>query len=765
MFCKKCGNQIPEDMRFCTKCGTPAKLPTKPTKPELTAELPSQEKVTVEPPEAVDLPKDVWSGFDVPEITLTDDEISEPVELSDANKNTPKAAPKEYLGASNIKNISSRPVAPVKPVQNVPKEYAQPWDKGLSAKSSNVAQQNVQVNPVNMSAPQVNHIKPAMPAQPPMPVPVHNSDDAQKPKKKKKKNIGLKIVAIILVLAVLASGGLLVADNLMLKKQMEGKTYINEFPVLKQETRFTVYDEEKFPVEEYEIKVESLAMGGLLKSKTFVESKDPLIKEISTDPVYTIKFPDDGNYRITLTEVETSRTQVLTTTVPSTAQKPDENDEDEEPEVIIIDVVVDNDDPEARDDVNINSRPGEEDITAPAEEPTTTPQLNETVQATDADFKVFEDMLMKVMGTNIPEFNSNSADTKFVMENFVTEFLSVSGYDYYFNDVTVNYTTDKPDPLEKWKDSYGSSYAEYGYSYWTMNENNVKWICENIYHIRYDSSFNSDQLYAHNGYVYKIMPTAGGPGYASITMLSYSQDKGKYEIIVEAMPEVDESAETYKFVADLQNIDGQKQWTIYSISKTQVTEIPTQPSNEPEIKATDAEFKQLADILLSFNFTEFNSTGTSTAYAVDYMITNDIFSFGYDYFFKDIVRDPSGNDPLNKFGTDYVVMDFANVKWICENILNVSFDPSYSSAKSYVYNGKVYRKSNKATESLNYISTLSSYVLKDGRYEVTGEFYSAPNGETTVNDKSTLLGKYVINAELKMIDGKKQWSIYSVKAK
>ncbi len=761
MFCKKCGNQIPEDMKFCTQCGTPVKLPVQPAQPIPPVQPQIQEKTSVAQPEPVDLPKDIWSGFEVPDITVSDNEDMEPITIPDTVQTAPKSVPKEYLGASNIKNISSRPVAVQNPPRTAPKEYAQPWDRGF-ASGANGVQHSGQAQPINVGVQSANNVQTATPVQPQN---VQKSQDTPKPKKKKKKNIGLKIVAIILVLAVLASGGLLIADNLMLEKQMEGKTYIDEFPVLKQETKFTVYDEEKFPVDEYEIKVESMAMGGLLKSKAFVESKDPIIKEVSTDPVYNISFPDDGNYRITLTEIETTRTQALTTSVPSTTVAPDEKDDDEEPEVIIIDVVVDDDDPEARDDVNINSRPGDESTTAPVEEPTTTPQFNETLQASDADFKVFEDMLMKVMGTQILEFDCKSADTQFVMENFVTEFLSVSGYKYYFNDVTVNNTTDKPDPLEKWKGDYGESYTQYGYDYWAMNENNVKWICENIYHVSYDSAFKSDELYAHNGYVYKVIPNAGGPGYASITMLSYSQDKGKYEIIMEAVPEVGGSAETYKFVADLQEIDGQKQWTIYSISKTNATttQIPSKPSNTPAIQATDAEFKQLADTLLSLNFTEFSSSGATTAYVVEYMLTSEIFTYGYDYFYKDIVRDPSNADPLNKFGTDYVAMDAANVQWICENILNISFDPSYSSAKSYVYDGKVYRKSHKATESLNYIATLTSYIAKDGKYEITGEYYSAPNGETTVNEKSTLLGEYVITAELKMIDGKKQWSIYSIK--
>ena len=101
--------------------------------------------------------------------------------------------------------------------------------------------------------------------------------------KKKKKNLGIKITAAVLAVVILAVSGLFIADNIMYKKEIEAEEYITDFPVLKTETDFVVFDEEDFPSTDYSIKVERVLYGGILKSELFKQTKI-IIDDTSTDP-------------------------------------------------------------------------------------------------------------------------------------------------------------------------------------------------------------------------------------------------------------------------------------------------------------------------------------------------------------------------------------------------------------------------------------------------------------------------------------------------
>lgn len=196
----------------------------------------------------------------------------------------------------------------------------------------------------------------------------------------KKKNNKLRIIAIILIVAVLFSGVVVIFLGSNNKKKNESlpenALHITDFPVLKNETEFAVYDEDKFPVEEYEIKIEEYKLGGALKDYS---SRKEVLTEKSKDPVYKLNL-DDGDYRITLTEISSSRTQALpdtttkltTTTTTTTAEKTTNVTADNETVVIIIviEIKVDDKDENAVDKVSINSKstvPGQSITTSPVE--------------------------------------------------------------------------------------------------------------------------------------------------------------------------------------------------------------------------------------------------------------------------------------------------------------------------------------------------------------------------------------------------------------
>lgn len=719
MFCKKCGNQIADNMQFCSKCGTPAAVQNSQQTENFTNHTAPQQKPMTQRPMAT--------------------------------QQNVQPQQKEYMTA-NSAQLAQQQVAPKAP----PAGYTNAFPKPKVAPPEEYEQ--VQQPQYAPNAPVANYPDPVvqdpgMNNQPP-------AADPPAPKAKKpKKNIGLRIVAIILVLAVLATGGLFLADFIAYKVQMDGAMYIgiDEFPVLKQNTEFRVIDPETFPVDEYEIKVEELKGGGILRSKAFVGSR-AIIKEKSKNPIYNIKFPSNGNFRITLTEIKPSvRTNTLPSTTTTTTTTTTQNSEEEVVIIIVIDVKVDDNDPEARDKVSVNSRVDEEETTAAttAVNGNQTPSSNGAVEVTDADFKTFESMVKGVMPETIPEFNCNTASAQYVTENLITDFLNIPGYTYFFGTVNPKRTVlDGYDPLNKW-----SSYNNNDYSYWMLDEDNVKWICENIFHVSYTTGINSEKLYSHNGYVYKYQPVAGGFSWDSITVESHIQSGDKYKIRVRALGEYSDTPEYYDFTTDMQMINGKKQWTIYAITKVD----PDDNSDKPTVEAQDADFEELANFLLAINYTEYNNSSATTDFVVEKILTNEISAFGYEYFFGEISKTQSVADPLNKFGTSYMIMDADNIKWFCEDILNVRYDPSYNTANSYVLNGKVYRKSVSGSETENYFSTPTSYEVQNKRYVVESQFWSAPIGHEKMDGTEKLIGTYEIVAELKEIDGQRVWSIYSIK--
>ncbi len=261
-----------------------------------------------------------------------------------------------------------------------------------------------------------------MPPQPPIQQqaqpPVAPPPQKKEPKaKKKKSNIGLRITAAVLVVAVLAAGIYSAIFGIKNKNELEGEgvLYIDDFPILKGETDFQVYDAEKFPAEEYEIKVERFHLGNSLKN---ISSKTELFKETSRDRIYKLKL-DDGSYRITLKDITSSRTQPVpssqvtvstsgstttttTTTVPSTSPNADKTFV----VIIIIDIVVDNDNPEAVDKVDLNWG----DKTQP-----TTTEAPTTETTTSADDRRFYGKVSKVSdhsagisGATIKIYNGSS---------------------------------------------------------------------------------------------------------------------------------------------------------------------------------------------------------------------------------------------------------------------------------------------------------------------------------------------------------------------
>ena len=456
--------------------------------------------------------------------------------------------------------------------------------------------------PVQQSAVSVE--QPAAPAQPKpiapapsketaQPAPTTQNVEPQKPAKQKKakkksgkKNVALRIIAIILVLAVLATGGIFITDAILFKTESEKEGYITDFPVLKQDTEFLVYDAEKFPYENYNIKVDRFKTGKVFKSSTF-SGFENVINDKSDNPIYNLHL-DDGKYQITIENIVSERTQAssttttapMTPTTPSNTQTTTTTAKTEEPVVITIIVIVDNDDEDAVDKVTINSKKDDK----PIKEFEGVSTNSSFIEATDADIEEFKKWLSQ---TDWKNFDSKMASAQFIVDDLIlTPFLG--GYEYYFDESEWIPLGTESDPL--------SLFEKDGRYCTKIPESNVKWICENIYNVKYES-LKEDVItestsgfkmhYLHNGYYYQIEAGFGYGACWEAEIASYTVVDNRYEMIVETY-ELSFDDENYKelcainkITAEIKIIDGERYWSIYKIEDydPNADPAPTTPKN------------------------------------------------------------------------------------------------------------------------------------------------------------------------------------------
>lgn len=369
-------------------------------------------------------------------------------------------------------------------------------------------------------------------------------------KKGKKKNPAVKAIAIILAIAILIGGVCTAFFGIKNKNDIpDDALYIEDFPVITNDTRFIVYDKEKFPTQEYEIKVERYLLGGALK---VVSARSVELNVVSTSQIYDLSL-EDGSYRVTLTDISNLRE-----CMNMYAESGVEEYKDIVP-VVVIEIIVDGTNEEAVNRVNVDSKPGGE---LPADNSVNTDR--EQIEATEEDFKEFEEFARDILGYAVDgSFDCETASAQEALE-IIMPYLGWAGYDYYFGQVKEKQTSkDGYDPLKKWY----SEENPYDYSYYTFKEEKIKWICENILHVTYKPDFDIGHCYAHEGVVYKLSPEVGDTPF-DYYFISHEYVDGKYEFIIETAYEYDESYYgSHKVTAALEMIDGKKYWTIYSVEK------------------------------------------------------------------------------------------------------------------------------------------------------------------------------------------------------
>ncbi len=188
-----------------------------------------------------------------------------------------------------------------------------------------------------------------------------------------------------------------------------------------------------------------------------------------------------------------------------------------------------------------------------------------TLEPTDADIERLELILTSTFSG---DFNYKTSSLVYTIENLIVGAFWGT-YSYYFDDyegrynweyIKGNVNYDFPDPLGRYTDEFC-----------VTDSDNIEWICENIYHIKFDENYVSEDSYCQGGYVYRSTGAAGSLEHSNIT--SYKKlDDDKYEVFFdEVYGEIGDEyygiIGKHRAVVDLQMIDGERHWTFYSVEK------------------------------------------------------------------------------------------------------------------------------------------------------------------------------------------------------
>ncbi len=189
-----------------------------------------------------------------------------------------------------------------------------------------------------------------------------------------------------------------------------------------------------------------------------------------------------------------------------------------------------------------------------------TASSNDRLEATPSDFSRLEELLED---TDCVEFDINTANTVYVIDNLITNTYFAMAYESYFDRDGIYIFPNGQESLPS------DPQNKFSQGYLKLPSDNVEWICENIYHIAFDENFKSDVSYYENSYVYAESCATGKDGYHEVTVTDSTRlADGKYDISVNYRFVGYEGSGTnypFKVTADLVMIDGKKEWTFYKV--------------------------------------------------------------------------------------------------------------------------------------------------------------------------------------------------------
>ncbi len=179
-----------------------------------------------------------------------------------------------------------------------------------------------------------------------------------------------------------------------------------------------------------------------------------------------------------------------------------------------------------------------------------------------------EDMndLYSMLGYSVADFNSNTSDTAYVINKYITSIFGIGDYGIYFNDgrVVNSYSGNEPKDPRGWFEAYSVLPAE-----------NVRWMCENVYNIEFDENYISDNSYCEGGYVYTYAIIAGDGPMTSRVKHTKKLSDGRYAILLESgytdyPSEILQVYEEISIIAEIKTTDGKRHWSFYDVKTRKI---------------------------------------------------------------------------------------------------------------------------------------------------------------------------------------------------
>ncbi len=200
---------------------------------------------------------------------------------------------------------------------------------------------------------------------------------------------------------------------------------------------------------------------------------------------------------------------------------------------------------------------------------------DERLDITDAEIEQLESFISEKMG--IGEIHPDAAAEYIISDHIMrARYGLVGSYGLYFSQPDC-YDPGYENIPDEYKKFYAADYKKDPLgrfeSYAVIPEENIIWMCENIYNRNYDVSAEGDEyFYIHDGSCYIML---GPDGAENPEVKLYSCEKnsdGIYNLIFELY---NASADTTEYVSvsmDVRMIDGKRCMTFYLIHQTSVVQ-------------------------------------------------------------------------------------------------------------------------------------------------------------------------------------------------
>ncbi len=389
-----------------------------------------------------------------------------------------------------------------------------------------------------------------------------------------------------------------------------------------------------------------------------------------------------------------------------------------------------------------------EDETSSQPEEEIAPEVKERLEINDNDINILTEYMIAALG--VDDFDYENAEFRDVLEIFIFNRVGLKGYyDVIFGRPETVSLQNTKDPLGKFSGMP---------DFFVMPEENIRWMCENIYHIEYDENYESDRYYVHEGKSYYSVGYAGDmpPSYELIG--KNRMDDGRYELIIQ------EDWGVIKYIGiicDIRESDGRRYMTFYNIEHTDSPESKIDKGVHGD-SFSEADINVLKS-MYQFGIPDFNCNTSTTGFVIEKCI-NDVFGPStYSVYFDDgkvvnAYNDASLKDPEGRYEA-YSRLPVENVRWMCENVYNIEFDENSISDDFYIKDGYVYCTAVISGDASPEITLLEQKVLPDGRTLLIFEEGYYNYGETEPEKEVRIIAK------MKNIDGKSVCSIYDVKNK